>query len=101
MKTPSQPDGPTPPPDAPAATFETSLRRLEDTVKRMEAGTLTLDEMLKAFEEGSRLVTDCNARLNEVERRIELLVKRDHKLEVRPFEVEGRVPAEDSHEQDR
>ena len=86
---------------APAPTFESSLRRLEDTVKRMEGGTLTLDEMLKAFEEGSRLVTDCNTRLNEVERRIELLVNKDHKLETRPFEVEGRVSAEESHEQTR
>ena len=76
------------------------LPRLNRIIALKDLG-LTLDQMLRAFEEGSRLVKVCNTRLTEVERRIELLVKRDHKLEARPFEVEGRVPAEDSHEQDR
>ena len=35
--------------------FESHLRKLEDLVRRMEGGTLTLDQMLKSFEEGSRL----------------------------------------------
>jgi exodeoxyribonuclease VII small subunit len=68
--------------------FETSLARLEKLVDEMEAGDLTLDQMIAHFEEGSKLVEDCGKKLNEVERRIEKLVKKDGKIETEPFETE-------------
>ncbi len=55
--------------------FENSLRRLEDLVAKMESGELSLEQMISHFEEGSQLVENCNARLTEVEKRIEKLVK--------------------------
>ncbi len=78
--------------------FETSLKRLEDIVKKMEGGQLTLDQMLRAFEEGSRLVKVCNTRLTEVERRIELLVKKDGQVESAPFGDADTGAEGDSHE---
>lgn len=55
--------------------FEAALSRLEEVVAQMEGGELSLEQMIRHFEEGSQLVGNCNARLNEVEKRIEKLVK--------------------------
>jgi exodeoxyribonuclease VII small subunit len=57
--------------------FEDALNRLEEIVHRMEAGDLSLDESLKAFEEGIKLVRLCSKKLEEAERRIDLLVKNE------------------------
>lgn len=91
------PDTETPKPE----NFETSLKRLEDIVKKMEGGQLTLDQMLRAFEEGSRLVKVCNTRLTEVERRIELLVKKDGQVESAPFDDADAGAAGEPHENRR
>ncbi|MFZ4395512.1 MAG: exodeoxyribonuclease VII small subunit [Kiritimatiellia bacterium] len=55
--------------------FDEALERLEQIVEQMEAGTLDLDAMVASFEEGQRLIQFCSKKLNEVERRIEVLVK--------------------------
>jgi exodeoxyribonuclease VII small subunit len=52
----------------------------------MEQGDLPLEQMIKHFEEGSKLVTLCSAKLNEVEQRIEKLVKKGGALATEPFE---------------
>lgn len=57
--------------------FEKSLERLETIVQEMETGGLSLEKMMRHFEEGMRLVKFCSAKLNEVERKIEILVKQD------------------------
>ena len=58
--------------------FEVSLKKLEDIVAKLEAGTLPLDASIKAFEEGVRHAAFCNERLVEAERTVEqLLRKRD------------------------
>ena len=65
-------------PEAPAPgpkNFETALQRLEQIAAQMESGRLELDKMLACFEEGQRLVKYCTAKLDEVERKIEALVK--------------------------
>lgn len=68
--------------------FEDSLKRLEQLVNEMEGGELSLDQMITHFEEGTSLVEKCGKRLNEVERRIEKLVKKDGKITSEPFEQE-------------
>jgi len=68
--------------------FEEALGRLEDIVKRMEAGDMTLEESLKAFEEGIKLARLCSRRLDEAERRVEMLLKQEQELVIRPFKVE-------------
>ena len=70
-------------------TFEESIKRLEEIVAKLEEGQVPLDESLKLFEEGVGLSRQCNARLEEIERRIEILVKgEDGEFEARPFEEE-------------
>ena len=54
--------------------FEDSLKKLEKLEKlvaEMESGTLPLDEMMKRFEEGRRLVAFCTAELETIRQRIE------------------------------
>ena len=57
--------------------FEATLAELENLVRQMESGEMGLDAMVDAFERGQKLVKRCTARLNEVEKRIELLVRGD------------------------
>lgn len=56
-------------------TFEQSIGRLEEIVEKLEAGQVPLDESLKLFEEGVRLSRFCNTKLEEIERKIEILTK--------------------------
>jgi exodeoxyribonuclease VII small subunit len=55
--------------------FETALKKLEEVVRRLEGGDLSLDDSLKAFEEGVKLAGFCTKKLDEAEKRVELLVK--------------------------
>lgn len=71
-----------------SADFEKSLGRLEELVDEMEGGELSLEAMIKHFEEGSKLVGICSKKLNEVEQKIEKLVKKDGELKEVPFETE-------------
>jgi exodeoxyribonuclease VII small subunit len=67
--------------------FEASLKKLEEIVKRLEAGSLTLEESLKAFEEGVKHSAFCSNRLDDAERRVEILLQqKDGSLIREPFE---------------
>ena len=66
--------------DKPAAekkdeSFEQLLKKLEDVVVRLERGELPLEESLKAYEEGVRLVRDAQGRLDGMDKRLEQLLK--------------------------
>lgn len=66
--------------------FEKSLERLEEVVDQMESGELNLEEMIKRFEEGTKLVDQCSSKLNQVEQKIEKLIKSKNGLSEEPFE---------------
>ncbi len=67
--------------------FEASLKKLEEIVKRLETGSLSLEDSLKAFEEGVKHAAFCSGRLDDAERRIEVLLKqKDGSLKREPFE---------------
>ena len=55
--------------------FEDALKRLEEVLESLEHGNLNLEDSVQAFEEGVKLVRFCHDRLDEVERRVELLLK--------------------------
>ena len=55
-------------------TFEASLKELEKIVRQLEDGDLPLEESLKLFESGVKLSRECQERLNQAERRIEVLL---------------------------
>ena len=56
-------------------TFEASLEALERIVRQLESGDLPLDKSLELFEQGIRLSRECQERLNQAERRIEILLR--------------------------
>ena len=69
--------------------FETSLLKLEEIVRRLEGGSLSLEDSLKAFEEGVKHSSFCAKKLDEAERRVEVLLKRkDGTFTREPFETE-------------
>lgn len=58
-----------------AKNFEASLQQLERIVRDMETGDLPLERSLELFEQGVKLSRECQERLNEAERRIEVLLR--------------------------
>jgi exodeoxyribonuclease VII small subunit len=55
--------------------FEEALKKLESVVEAMESGDLALESLLARFEEGTRLVKTCQAKLEEAEIKISQLEK--------------------------
>ncbi|MFZ5688162.1 MAG: exodeoxyribonuclease VII small subunit [Bacillota bacterium] len=58
-----------------AINFEEALKRLEELVRLMESGELSLEESLKSFEEGIGLIRICNERLSFAEKRVQSLIE--------------------------
>ena len=55
--------------------FESALKKLEEIVKKLESGELSLDSALELFEEGIKLSRFCHTKLEQAERRVEILLK--------------------------
>ena len=53
--------------------FESAIGELETIVKTLEAGDLSLEQSLQLFERGVQLSRFCHSRLEDAERRIEIL----------------------------
>ncbi len=77
--------------------FEDALNRLEKIVSKLEDGEIPLEESLKLFEEGIRLSRLCNQKLDEAEKKVEILLKnQDGLLKAYPFDPSansGQVPS--------
>lgn len=70
--------------------FEQALGRLDEIVRHLEKGDLPLSESLKLFEEGSGLLKDCSAMLDEAEQKVVKLKKGEDRQPVElPFEGEN------------
>lgn len=54
--------------------FEEKLNRLQEIASALEKGELTLEEMLKAFEEGIKVYRECNTILESTEAKIQMLM---------------------------
>jgi exodeoxyribonuclease VII small subunit len=71
--------------------FEDALEKLEDIVKKMETGDVPLEEALKSFEEGIKLIRFCRTKLDEAQRRVEMLLGNEDSLQVKRFSGEDSV----------
>lgn len=60
--------------------FETSLTDLEKLVQSMESGELSLEDSLKAFENGMQLSRDCQQALADAEQKVQLLMEKDGEI---------------------
>jgi len=76
----------TPPEKKPA--FEVSLKRLEKIVADLEKGDIELEQSLKLYEEGAKLIASCRSQLQEAETRIEALRPAAEGLAAEPMEPE-------------
>ena len=72
----------------PGESFEASLDALEKVVKELEAGDLTLERSLELFEKGMHLSETCRKQLEEAETRVEILIKRQGKIQPEPFQAD-------------
>ena len=68
--------------------FEDELADLEGIVSQIDSGELSLEESISAFERGVALVRSLNQKLDEVERRVEVLI-RDSRGELKRSPYQG------------
>lgn len=66
--------------------FEEDIKRLQKIVEELSSGKLTLGESLKKYEEGIKLSQSCSALLNEAQRKVELLMKKEGKYSLEKFD---------------
>jgi exodeoxyribonuclease VII small subunit len=66
--------------------FEEGLQRLEQIVGTLDEGEVSVDEALALFKEGLSLTKDLSRRLDEIERKVEILVKKENgSIDKKPF----------------
>lgn len=88
-----------PRPDTTIKDFEAALAELEGIVKKLEEGDLPLETSLALYERGVQLSRFCHARLEEAERRIEILDEKGN-LEPAPASL-SNPPSGDGHRAER
>jgi exodeoxyribonuclease VII small subunit len=88
----------------PKERFEDALNKLEKIVAQLEGGDIPLEESLKLFEEGIRLSRFCNHKLDEAEKKVEILLKdKNGVLKPRSFNGlanSGQTPSAESEEEE-
>lgn len=71
------------------AKFEECLQRLEKIVQELEKGEVPLEKSLTLFEEGMNLSSACRKELEQAEGKVEILLKKNGKLQAESFEPVG------------
>ncbi|MDO8661619.1 MAG: exodeoxyribonuclease VII small subunit [Candidatus Omnitrophota bacterium] len=69
--------------------FEDDLKKLQKIVEELSGGKLTLGEALKKYEEGINLAESCSQTLQEAERKVESLIKKDGRYTLKEFAEDG------------
>ncbi len=83
--------GPEEPPSAEPEAYDALVARLERVVGELETGNLSLEQSIEKFAEGVRLARDAQRKLDEAERRVEMLVRNaDGEAEAVPFDPEAK-----------
>jgi len=68
--------------------FEESLIELEGIADKLEKGQLSLDESLLLFENGIKLVRECNTKLKNAKQNVERLILENGDMKTEPFDVQ-------------
>ena len=68
-----------------ALSFEEAMDKLEAIVAKLESGDVPLEQAIELFQEGRRLSRRCGDKLEQVERKIEMLIETEQGIERRPF----------------
>ena len=81
--------------------FEIAYARLEEILEKIHSGKVSLEDSLKLYEEADKLIQWCSTRLNEAEKKIEILVKnregqlnlnQDGQPQTQPFATMSSAP---------
>ena len=80
--------------------FESSLEALEKIVQQLETGDLALEKSLELFEQGIKLSRECQERLNQAERRIEVLLRDSQGRPVVSDFEDAKIPAGSANDED-
>lgn len=68
--------------------FEETIKELESITNELEKGDLSLDESVAKFEQGMKLSKTCSQMLDNAEKRISILIKKDEDIQEEEFKVE-------------
>lgn len=74
--------------------FEEAFGELEQLITQMESDELPLDEMVQAYERGTKLWSQCQKRLDEAKLKVEAITKasEDGDVELEPFDADAKSP---------
>jgi exodeoxyribonuclease VII small subunit len=76
-------------------TFEEAIEKLEDIVAKLESGDVPLEQAIGLYQDGMKLSYLCSAKLEQVERKIEMLVEDENGLAKKPFAADEKGEALD------
>jgi exodeoxyribonuclease VII small subunit len=75
--------------------FERAIARVEELVAAMESDRLPLDDLIRFYEEGTQLIKVCRQRIDEAQRKVELITRKaDGSLGLQPIESDETPDAE-------
>ena len=68
--------------------FEDMMKELRDIIRRLESGNLPLEDSIRLFQEGTELISQSHAKLNEIRKKGELLVEKNGEDALEDFDPE-------------
>ncbi len=69
--------------------FEDAISELKEIIKKLESGNLPLEDSIKLFQEGTELISFSHKRLNEIRKKVEMLVEKNGETVFENFDPEG------------
>ena len=75
-------------PDIATMSFEQAMKELEDIVRRLESGQVTLDEAVTAYERGAALKRHCESKLQEARTKVEKITGAGKSIGLEPVDRE-------------
>jgi exodeoxyribonuclease VII small subunit len=80
--------------------FEVALKRLEEIADKLERGDIPLEDSLKLYEEGQKLINLCREKLSKAEAKVKELIKKNKEFILKPTEsdFEGESHVGDKNE---
>ncbi|GJM15364.1 MAG: exodeoxyribonuclease 7 small subunit [Thermodesulfobacteriota bacterium] len=69
--------------------FEDSMKELREIVDKLQSGNLPLEESIKLFQEGTKLIAFSHKKLDEIQKKVKILVEDENgKLTTKDFDTE-------------
>jgi len=69
--------------------FDNEIQKLEAIVEQMESGELSLEQAMAQFEQGVKITRGCHKALQEAEQKVQVLLEKQGKMVLEPFDVNG------------